>query len=66
MIDSLNAGQTCYQCKYFIKEGVKKDPFFGPIKVVDYCQKKQRYICEPWDGQDCPAFLRKLFVSSIK
>ena len=67
MIDSLNAGQTCYQCRYFIKEGERKDPFFGPIKVIEYCSKKQKLIVDPWEeGENCKAFLRKLFGSSIK
>lgn len=61
MIDTLNAGQTCHQCRNFVKEGVRADRFFGPMKVIDYCQKFQRLVSDPQEGEECKAFIRKLF-----
>lgn len=61
MIDTRNGGQTCAQCKHYIKEGIRQDRFFGPMKVMDYCQKRQRLIATIEEGEDCPAFLKRIF-----
>lgn len=68
MIDSLNAGQTCLQCRHFIKEGTRTDRFFGPMRVENWCKARQRLVSDISEGEDCSAFLRRVFEnrSAIK
>ena len=60
MIDSLNGGQTCRQCRNFIPEGERQDRFFGKVPVKSYCEKFEHNV-DPKDGENCLGFLRKLF-----
>ena len=61
MIDSLNGGQTCLQCRNFVASGERQDRFFGKLPVKSYC-KKFEHTVHPEEGENCLGFLRKIFA----
>lgn len=60
MIDTLNAGQTCRQCRSFQAVHMVQDKFFGEHPVRDYCAKRKCKV-DPSEGMGCPLFLRSMF-----
>lgn len=61
MIDSLNAGQTCLQCRHYIKEGKRHDRLFGDVPIRSYCVKREETV-KPATGENCGLFLRRAII----
>lgn len=60
-IDTQNGGQTCLQCKHYKETHVRKDPFFGMLTEVSWCEAFDRKIDDMNMGQDCLAFIKPIF-----
>lgn len=64
MIDTLNGGQTCRQCRRFKSEVIRRDPLFGKLTEHDWCIVKGKHIENVQEGQDCLMFLRTAFTDN--
>ncbi|MBE6524471.1 MAG: hypothetical protein E7Z65_06340 [Thermoplasmata archaeon] len=65
MIDTLNGGQTCNQCRKWVPKGKRHDVFWGDVPVQSYCTEFDKVVI-PSDGQNCKAFVKKLFNGNDK
>lgn len=64
MIDTVNGGQTCQQCRHYREEHIRKDRLFGDLKEADWCIVRGGHIDDIGTGQDCPMFLKRLFTDN--
>lgn len=62
MIDTVNGGAHCNQCRFYHAKATRRDRFFGDVSVADYCEKFNKTV-KVEDGENCTAFLKRLFVA---
>lgn len=61
IIDSINGGATCRQCRYYRDQHKRNDVLFGSVSEKEWCTKFDHHIKDVSEGQDCLFFLKPIY-----